>query len=234
MVILQVNAEPILSTPAMVTSAEHVTHFNSLKLSSLSPTSIYHTPSKLLNHVGRINHRINEQIKLQQPEALYAALLDLFIVLEQNGREIREKMLNKAQAVLKPQKFEFLQQQLDQGIAQLEFTPQSDTSMLIEDFLSDDEMVHASGSELDTLQIARDLLEHGQIDSARSVLESAVINGEVTLAVHQDLLDIYRQTNDNDNFSRVLKQQDKNGYTAPQIWHDLIAFFDAPKDFIYA
>lgn len=222
MVILQMNAEQPLAKPFMNIKTEYgANHHDSSKPAQsesdkLSVARIFQASAKLLSHVGRIN----DQIQQKKPEETYGALLDLFIILENDGQELRERMLNKAQLVIKPQQFEFLQQQLEQGITNLDIVPQSRTSTLIETFLTSNESSpnEESGYELDSLQAARDLLEHGQIDSARSVLESAVLNGEQQSEVHEDLLEIYHETNDTDNFSRVWEQLNLNNSTLSQLW----------------
>jgi uncharacterized protein YbaP (TraB family) len=109
---------------------------------------------------------------------------------------------------------------------------QTDTSILIDGFLTNDSS-QESAHELNALQTARDLLEHGQVDKARSILEFSVMCGESNLHVHQDLLEIYQQTNDKTNFSKVLNRLDKKGRNIPSIWQDLVAFFDAPTHLIY-
>ena len=218
------NAEQPLAKPFMNIkteySANHDDDSSSVQSESskLSVARIFQASAKLLNHVGRIN----DQIQQKKPEETYGALLDLFIILESDGQKLRERMLNKAQSVIKPQQFEFLQQQLEQGITNLDIVPQSHTSTLIETFLTSNELLPSeeSGYELDSLQAARDLLEHGQIDSARSVLESAILNGEQQSEVHEDLLEIYRETNDSDNFLRVRDQLNLNDATLSQLWEN--------------
>lgn len=225
MVILQMNAEQPLTQPFMGIKTESGANHTDSDLAhsssdKVSVTRIFQASAKLLNHVARIN----SQIKENKSEETYGALLDLFIILESDGRMLRERMLNKARSVINPQQFDFLQQQLKQGITELEIVPQSHTSTLIDEFLTSDDLSQniESGYELNVLQAARDLLEHGQIDSARSVLESAVLNGELKLEVHEDLLEIYRETNDTDNFSRVWKQLHLNNRSLSHLWEGFI------------
>lgn len=84
------------------------------------------TPGNLLNHVQRINH----QILKKSPEGVYGAILDLFIVLRDRGRPLRERMLSQSRSLLNNEWFVQLDQRLEQGITELDALPPCHTSLL--------------------------------------------------------------------------------------------------------
>ncbi len=88
------------------------------------------TPKNLLNHVQRIIHHIQQK----NPEDVYGALLDLFIVLENHGPALRARMLEYARPLLQPAQYDSLHKLLDGNTPARESLPSAHRSMLSNGF----------------------------------------------------------------------------------------------------
>jgi hypothetical protein len=185
------------------------------------------TPENLLNHVQRIFHHI----RLKNTEDTYGALLDLFIALKNRGRPLRERMLNYARPVLQVDRFNHLQQLLDKNQSGQEAIAESPRSILSRGFVSPYSLVEKvrekEDGDLDSLSESRSHMEYGQLDSARSVLESAVLSGNVDPEIHADLIEIYRRSHDRANFQKIYPLLQINKESLLLLWQELDEFFDS-------
>lgn len=182
-------------------------------------------PRDLRNHVQRINH----QIQQKNPDGVYGALLDLFIILKDRGRPLRERMLKSARQLLRDEWFETLNQRLDRGITELDAMPLSHSSILSKGCAGSRRLVEKIGDsaalDWDTLQEARSYLEYGQVDQAQSLLETAILQGSLRLDIHKDLLEIYKHARDRSNFLKMHRQLDTTDQSVLRLWRKLAAFF---------
>ncbi len=88
------------------------------------------TPKNLLNQVQRIMHHIQQK----NSEGVYGALVDLYIVLENHGRPLRERMLKYARPLLKEVQYEGLNQLLNEDASALDTLPPANCSILSRGF----------------------------------------------------------------------------------------------------
>jgi hypothetical protein len=183
------------------------------------------TPGNLLNHVQRIIHHIRRK----NTEDTYGAILDLFIVLKNHGRPLRERMLNYARPLLQGERYDRLQQLLDKNFIKQDEIPGSPRSVLSRGFVSPFRLVEKINvsEELDNdpLSESRSYMEYGQLDAARSVLETEVLNGSDNPEIHSDLIEIYRRSNDQINFQKIYPFLQFNQESLSLLWQELDNFF---------
>ena len=160
-------------------------------------------PQDLHSHVQRIHIHLQKQ----ESAALAGALLDLFIVLEDKGRPLRERMLKLSQPHLDQDHYQLLFDGLSTGLSSTSPMPGVFFSMLSKGLVGSNRLVefcdeHEDDIE-DVLAEARDYLEYSQINEARKVLEAAVLRDPHRAELHHELLDIYRSSHDVENFSTM-------------------------------
>ena len=248
---MQYNKQEIASKPLVIIKAEHVEEHQEASAYPVEPafripgyrglwldTRKWHrqaasffvsrsarTPTDLRNHVQRINH----EIRRKNPDGVYGAILDLFIILKDRGHPLRARMLKNARHLLKHEWFEQLSQRLDKGLTELDAMPLSHSSILSKGYAKSLKLVEKIDAEpvhhWDALQEARSHLEYDQVDQARCVLEAAVLKGSIRLDIHEDLLEIYKHTRDRSNFLKIQQQLTTKDYSLLRLWHRLAAFF---------
>lgn len=152
-------------------------------------------PGNLLSHLRRIYfcyvNRLSDQ--------LYAALLDLLIVLQGKGKSIGRRMIDGCRHqlseqqlfVLTTERFSDLEQHVNpyclftsgrQGQGELvEFQRQTDR-------------------QYDVLSLANDFIEFSQLDQAMDVLEDGVIANPERQDLQEALLQLYKSTRNRERF----------------------------------
>jgi hypothetical protein len=164
-------------------------------------------PYHLLHHT----QRIALEYQLNHPEALYGALLDLFIVLGARGRALRQRMASSVRARLSPEHYGQLSLWLDRGrtldadsAPPLPFTLFGlglvDALPLLETV---EDAASAPPDERDPLVEARECIEYSQIDQARQILESAVLAQPERADLQCELLELYRAQRDASHFLKL-------------------------------
>lgn len=148
-------------------------------------------PKDLLLHLQRIFtcYLLDDSIKLQ------AALIDLFAVLEQKGRDLARRMLESCREKLADRDYEQLYAYLStitQTLPKNKFTViQRDlvgTSLLIKK----NETVECD--KPNKLQLARDFIEYSQLDEAIALLEQIVMEASCDREAQELLLELYQDT----------------------------------------
>lgn len=160
----------------------------------------YHVAAKnrdLLAHVRRI--LLCAAAGKRQPT--YLAIADLFQVLGTKGVDLRRDMLTRVQAVLSPIQVSNLNSQLIQQetLTTMLDLPTSRFASKITPRLVTRRDAPAAGAPpaaADPLTEARELLESGQFELAQKILEAALPQQPDNLAMHQELLEIYRRGGD--------------------------------------
>lgn len=150
----------------------------------------------LLAHVRRI--LLCAAAGKRQPT--YLAIADLFQVLGTKGVDLRRDMLARVQAVLSPIQVSNLNSQLIQQetLTTMLDLPTSRFASKITPRLVTRRDPPAAGAPAaaDPLTEARELLESGQFELAQKILEAALPQQPDNLAMHQELLEIYRRGGD--------------------------------------
>jgi hypothetical protein len=183
------------------------------------------TPGDLLSHVRRIYLHIAEQ----QPDAVYGALLDLFVVLGEKGRPLRERMLQAARALLRADQETALAQGITRGLAATDNFPPSVYSRFATHCTQNArliERVQAAHSALhDPLRQAREHLEYGQVEEACGVLEVAFLQEPERQALLEELVEVYRGMRCHDRLAQMLGRLGQAGAPLPAALLDLAGHF---------
>ncbi len=152
-------------------------------------------PGDLTSHV----RRIFLCLKLDDAEQLFGALIDLFITLNGKGNALRSRLLKMLRDHLTEAQYAALQ---DGHMERMEFTEYISWprfSRLYQPRLKEQELVAQVTGEKgerhsDILAQARDLINCGEIEAARHLMEGAVLRGKTTIVLHEELLNLYRHT----------------------------------------
>jgi len=163
--------------------------------------SIARNPRNLLLHLQRIIYCCQGQYNEEQ---LYAALVDFFVVLQNAGLSIKRRMLECSRKHLSPVLWDRLQvyctdHTLIHGNIYTVLTTGLESNME----LVIDQTDIGRTADFDPLQIARDYIEYSQLDEAREMLETAILSNPDTVELHEDLLELYKTTNNIEAFNKM-------------------------------
>ena len=188
-------------------------------------------PKQLVLHVCRIECalRVNDQ------DAIYAAVLDLFYILEDKGHALRERMLCKASHHLSIVQQSALERGLN-GQLSSQGMPYSSCSVLHDGSNANSEendfllitKTHNQAMTLDPLDTARLCLEAGQIEQAQEILESQLEVETERAEIRRDLLEIYCATRDTAGFMNSYQLLQIRG-CLDQSWIDSVSLFSTSK-----
>lgn len=176
-------------------------------------------PQDLRVHV----QRILLCLRLQLPEALFGALLDLFIALGEKGYALRQRILEQCVTRLPEPYYAFLRSRQLAGIDGRDVVLPCRYSRLTQgvtgrlDFIglsTDQPMAAKTG----IMALARDLLDSGMIADARELLESALLESPDDLPLSQELLIIYRHTRDAVALATMLRRLEGRPLAAQADW----------------
>ncbi len=186
---------------------------------------IRRSPLDLTNHT----QKIRMLFEMGVPDRLYAAVLDLFLALKTNGRNLRYRMLAGAKSKLKDEHYRSLISILESENPDLEGLPTTPFSMLSAGVEGATTLVHTldeSGEKgRDPLTEAREYIEYSQIDEARCILESAILKNPGWEELHSELLEIYRSTRDVENFKNIMNRIAFIPKPSVDVWKQTAAFF---------
>ncbi len=161
---------------------------------------VHTSPADLRAHVQRINLCVTQA----NADAVYGALLDLFLVLGAKGAALRKRMHELAGPSLSREARKLFQDYLECGITQTDVLPAAAASVLSRGLRGTTRLVErvSAGAAVarDPLEEANECLEYGQVDAARCILEAAVLAEPERVELHNDLLEIYQRTKDRENF----------------------------------
>lgn len=168
-------------------------------------------PGNLVNHV----RRIYLHMALEQPDALYGAMMDLYLVLGDKGGDLRHHLLHKARRLLSRERHDLFLTHYKQGLRRNQPIPPSQHSVLGNFFSGRKNLVkvqkaqeHSSKKKIDPLELAREELNYGDIALAQRILEEAVLQSPKRLGLHFGLLEVYKHTRSLDD---LLKMQERLG-----------------------
>jgi len=171
-------------------------------------------------HVCRIMAAIN-----RHQEAVYGSLLDLFIVLNLKGRPLQLRLLLAARKWLDDERYQLLMDCFNdsQDPGTLPFSP---CSLFHEGVwgqitpLLDVEAPSREDARLDPLAVAKGCLEAGQVEQARELLEEELKRTPDRHELRNDLLEIYRATQDMERFIASFQFLDSVGISDPS-WQEM-------------
>jgi hypothetical protein len=181
-------------------------------------------PRSLRAHLERIHYCFGNHLN----EQLYAALIDLLIVLNQSGRRLSERMIFGARSRLTAGQFQMLRGFLNKEGNPLELLPHSRFSLFSKGSQSNALLVQMVEEPRepahDPLQLARDYVEFSQLDEAVRVLEQAILDHPERFELHSELLSLYRSTRDRAGFKRIHQALVRLGANLPPEWAQLDDF----------
>lgn len=173
-------------------------------------------------HLQRIYLALDDDTR---EDLLFGALVDLFLALGDKGKELRGTVLDMARDRLHEDDYLFLSTHLEKGLQRLDVLPITAGSVLDHGIFGNCHLVERQRAELlkdaDAVDIAIMHLEHGDLDSARSVLEDALLKEPGQSAVEAELLEIYRRTRDEAGFLAMRKQLLAQGVALSADWDAL-------------
>ena len=188
-------------------------------------------PQVLSNHVKRILLYVD----LADAGRLYGALIDLFIVLDGRGENLRQRMLQASISVLDEARFNALGvckgriELLDAKIRE------SKASLLNPGLIGTRVLLHSSNeqpeadAQRDPLIEAREFIEYSQIELARSVLQKAILSDPARKELQDDLLEIFRSTDDKEGFDKFHRKLDALKNPHVNLWREFSKRLEAVK-----
>lgn len=175
-------------------------------------------PRDLRCHVQRV---LLHQLQ-GQGEALFAALLDIFIVLGASGYALRERLSRVSASLLSNQQRDFFTSHMASGISAGEIHPPAPLSRLSLGASGSFDFITCTSKEMiDTrppIVQALDYITFGQLDLAQQTLEEALIANPYDDAICLELSQLYKRTRNIEALNQLLV---KHGSQAPTILHDL-------------
>jgi hypothetical protein len=181
-------------------------------------------PKSLQAHVERIHYCFNNFLN----EPLYAALVDLLIVLDKSGRNLSKRMIFGARPRLTDSQFQALKLFLKNEGAAAESLPYNRFSLFTKGLQSRLPLVRAvegiRETEHDPLQLARDYVEFSQLEEAVRVLEQAILVRPERAELHSELLSLYRSTRNRPGLERIRRELVRIGAVLPPEWAQLHDF----------
>jgi hypothetical protein len=126
-------------------------------------------------------------------------MVDLFLALGPRGRELRSVMLDTVRSVLTPDDTQFFAEAMASGLNRAAGLPMGTHSVLDPGLMGVVEMVQhvRLAAAVQTIaEQAAELVDHGDLDGARLLLEDALMQNPDDTAASQELLAIYRYSRD--------------------------------------
>lgn len=182
-------------------------------------------PQDLLAHV----HRIVAIYYTNNTNALYGALLDLYIVLDKKGFRLRQRLLNKVAPRLPSEQRVALRNGLLFGIKSVEEVPFCVGSCFNAQLHDVGAVVVQTGEqikhEFSVLDEALDLINSGFLDEARMILEEAIMIEPGSFDLNSELLNLFRCTKDKDAFFSAVERFEGLPLAARDGWAELERHF---------
>lgn len=186
--------------------------------------SVAREPLDLRSHVRRIFVAYSEEGATD----LFAALIDLFIVLGDRGASLRRRMLEYSKSRLGTHEYRRLKEAIDGTPDQVssDFVP---GSVLCRGVIGKMALsrfgVARSRGVRDPLIEAREFLEYSQVEEARKVLEQVLIREPQREDIQKELLDIYWSARDQKGFGKMLRELESIGNPLGDEWRELAERF---------
>ena len=183
------------------------------------------SPKYLQGHLERIYYCFQEHLD----EQLFGALIDLLLVLKQDGKALGKRMVAGSKARITDDQCQALNNYINNRGAESRLMLLNRYSVFAKGLLSSADMVQlaevSGGNVLDPLKLARDYVEYSQLDSAISVLEEAILAQPERLELHHELLSLYRSTHNAVGFNKTYNDLSQRNISLPAEWAQLNAYF---------
>lgn len=163
-------------------------------------------PNNLYPHIQRIHYCYRNNFS----EQLYAAMLDLFICLRgDKGFKLRERMFLGVKSKLPIDQSRLLKKSLELGGKSALSLPVNRYSIFGTGIIGARILVkqaQVSAETMDPLALALDYIEYSQLDEARTVLETAILEQADREDLTVELFQLYKSTQDVANFQKTYKK----------------------------
>jgi hypothetical protein len=183
-------------------------------------------PRDLRAHVQRVLLYISKS----DTDAVYAALIDLFLILGKNGSHIRKNLLNKAMLLLHEEQYKFLSARMESGLDSNEPLPPNTFSSLSKGhsgttFIVKRKSTESDQSGRDPLQQAAVLIRQNDSLSAIIILEQALHHDPGNEFICRELLFLYRRQHAREPFFRTYTGLLGRCLAVPELWHETERYF---------
>jgi len=186
---------------------------------------VTHNPRNLLAHVQRIALHLEQA----DEEALYGALLDLFLTLGENGQALRKRMFRQAIGRLTLEHAVSLRECLEPGMNLGDPMPLGRFSVLSNGMTGDCTVVSRNAEDnprtREFLEEVSDLIDSGQVSRAQSALEEALLEDPGNTRLSAELLELYVHTKDASGFLSMLERLKLRDPAVAQTWGVLTDLF---------
>lgn len=184
--------------------------------------SLRREPANLRCHVQYIFSLIRQEDVPQ--ETVFAALADLFIILNNKGDALRVRMLKAATPFLSANLISFFQQHLESGLHARTPLPISCPSILTEAYTGKADHIkkndnNAARTEKSTgYDYALELINQGDLISAAQLLEDLLYKTPDNEQIAEDLAAVLRHTEQEHKLSQIQDWFMQNNLPLPNCW----------------
>ncbi len=189
-------------------------------LSSLS-FKVSKKPKDLMAHLHRIYFCYSNQLV----EPLYAAILDLLLILKGKGRKLSRRLIAGSRTLLDLAQISAL----DRAVDYPNTLDGNRYSLFTQGIVGTANLVEVVQKEMeqhDYMKLADDFIEYSQLDEAMSILELGLENFPERQDLQAALVELYRSTNSRERFNNIYKHFKASGIAIIDDWHALDDFFD--------
>lgn len=186
--------------------------------------SVTRKPKCLVNHMQRISfcfqNRLNEQ--------LFAAIVDLFVVLNLVGQKLSWRVVLGAKSRLSSEQFNELKHYLKSDSVYATPLSGNKYSVFSKGFVGVNKMIQQIEQQVQTsdpLTIALDHIEYCQLEEAKTVLEEAILEQPERQDLRLELSSLYKSTGDSNRFHQMLARLSRSGVSITDDWNQLNNYF---------
>jgi hypothetical protein len=180
-------------------------------------SQIARDPLDLESHVRRVSLAADGG----EPGQAFTAMVDLFLALGPKGRGLRSMLIRHAEKALTPEELDYLRAALDSGLSPGMDLPLGVHAALDPGLMNGTAMVRhsrAAAAERSLVEQAGELLDHGDIEAARRLLEEALMQSPEDEAVSKELMAIYRHTRDTQAVAAMRDRLAERHGRVPAAW----------------
>lgn len=182
-------------------------------------------PYFLEAHVERIYYCFQNHLD----EPLFGALIDLVTILRGKGLALSKRMISASKSRLTEKQLSLLLNYPGRQDSDVGFLPSSRFSVFTRGLLSVTTLLRHDEDSAekvhDPLTLAMDYIEFSQLDNAVQILEQAILSQPERLALHYELLSLYRSARNITGFNRMYETLSGKKITLSIEWRQLYDFF---------
>lgn len=197
--------------------SDHATHLAGLTC------KVGRNPKDLLAHLRRIYYCYRHQLG----EPLYASLLDLLIVLQTRGRQLRQRIISGCRARLDPSRYDLFVGAVDNP----ERLPASRYSLFTTGLIGCTALVQINdraqaAAQIDFLDLANDYIEYSQLEEAMDILETGLATQPRRVDLQVALLELYKSMDNRTRYQLQTGRFRDSGEPLTEDWQALGSYFD--------